>query len=257
MATQRVGPMKDGEPGEPCADYAGLALLGDGLPVACVTWCEAARFANALSLMEGLDPVYQGLEACEAGTSPAWNRSVDGWRLPTEAEWEVAARAGDRHVLFAGSFHDDGDRACSELYRYANVADPAFAAVFPDIKVVGLGEARRLVDPRSESVELQDDGYAGLAPVGSYKPNAWGLHDMSGNLREWTWDVYDPSPSQDPVTDPAGPPSGPVRAYRGSAFDDASTGLRIANRGYDGPGQRNIFVGLRLARSMGVEHESE
>jgi formylglycine-generating enzyme required for sulfatase activity len=244
MASERVGPLDDGSTGEPCAAYLGLPLLGDDRPVACVTWREALRFANALSDLEGLKPVYD-----LSGEQPRWDRGATGWRLPTEAEWEIAARAGERHVLFAGSHQAVGDRACAELYRYANVADPAFAAAFPHLRVVEPALAARLEDPRCTPGKLQDDGWAGLAPVGSYLANAWGLHDMSGNLREWCWDLYDPAPSAEPTTDPVGPTEGVQRAFRGSAFDDGPTGLRLANRGAGETGKRYIYVGLRLARN--------
>ena len=227
MRTERTGPLEDGREGEPCSAYLGVPLLGDDLPVACVTWREALRFANALSAAEGLRPAYS-----DAGT---WDPGADGWRLPTEAEWEVAARAGDRHALFAGSFHAEGDRACAELYRYANVADPAFGAAFPHLRALPI-EAARLVDPRCPPGVLHDDGHAGLAPVASYQPNAWGLFDMSGNVREWAWDLYDP-------------PAGARRSFRGSAFDDGALALRLADRGAGDPEKRYIYVGLRLARS--------
>ncbi len=244
MTSERVGSMDDDTQGEPCASYLGLSLVGDELPVGCVTWREALRFANALSEIEGLDPVYDLSDGL-----PRWNRDAEGWRLPTEAEWEVAARAGEQHALFAGSHQTAGDRACAELYRYANVADPALARALPHLRVVEPGLAARLEDPRCTPGSLEDDGHPGLAPVGSYLANAWGLRDMSGNLREWCWDVYDPTPSPTRTTDPVGPAEGAQRVFRGSAFDDGPTGLRLANRGAGDPEKRYIYVGLRLVRT--------
>jgi formylglycine-generating enzyme required for sulfatase activity len=128
------------------------------------------------------------------------------YRLPTEAEWEYAARAGS---TTAYSFGNDA----VQLKEYAWYKENA-------------GEKTH--------------------PVGQLKPNAWGLHDMHGNVMEWVKDWYGPYPAQ-PVTDPQGPPSGTHRMRRGGAWNNVAAICRSANR-YSAPGFRDDFLGFRLVR---------
>ena len=121
------------------------------LPANFVNWFEAARFCNALSAHVGLSPCYRiDDERVE------WDREADGYRLPTEAEWEYACRAGTTSKWFFG----DEEK---ELGRYAWFA----------------GNSGNKVHP-----------------VGEKKPNPWDLHDMIGNVWEWCWDWYAEYPSQ-------------------------------------------------------------
>ena len=154
-------------------DVGGLQA-GDDLPVHCVTWDEAAAFCEALSALEGL-PAGQG------------------YRLPTEAEWEYAARAGT-DLVYAGTSE------VAEVCAFGNVADATAKAANPGWTTFDC-----------------DDGYAELAPVAFFRPNAWGLHDLTGNVWEWTADWYDEDYGGDAV-DPRGPPSGSVRVIRGGSF---------------------------------------
>ncbi|MFD8022379.1 formylglycine-generating enzyme family protein [Streptomyces lavendulae] len=160
---------------------------GDRLPVEGVSWWDAVRFCNALSLREGLAPAYR-LD----GESAAWDPSADGYRLPTEAEWEHACRAGT-----------DGP-------RYGPLDDIAWY--------------------RGNS-----DGT--LREAGAKLPNAWGLHDMLGNVWDWCWDVYDPEVY------------GTYRVLRGGGWFDEHWSCRASARRRSHPTFRVDDVGFRLARS--------
>jgi formylglycine-generating enzyme required for sulfatase activity len=175
----------DGKDYGPCEGVG----VGAELPVMCVSWVEAAEFANALSKRDGLELCYE-----VQGEQVKWPRgtSCSGYRLPTEAEWEVAARGGADH-RYAG-----GDDVC----RAANVANAG-----------RLVEYRKMgYKPDDWQTEACDDGAAGLARVGSYAANGYGLYDMSGNVWEWTWDWYASSPGAG--TDPTGPASGLMIIHR-------------------------------------------
>jgi sulfatase modifying factor 1 len=177
-------------------------------PAAGVSWFEAIAFCNWLSEKEGRTPCYRkGYGSCDF--------SADGYRLPTEAEWEFAARGGNssRGTLYAGS--DDPD----------------------EVAWYGMGGEQR---PR-------------LQPSGLKKPNELGLYDMSGNCWEWCWDWYEPDYySVSPVQDPAGPPRS-ARVYgervrRGGLAGDTVEYTRIASRSLDGPEQKSC--GIRLVTTL-------
>jgi len=200
--------------------YQGVSLIGERLPVHTVRWTDAIRFANRLSAAEGLRPAYR-----LHGKQVTWDRSSDGYRLPTEAEWEFAARSGT-YDAFSGT--DSPEDVC----RFANVATPSGQVMFS------------WKDPPFPC----EDGVSGLAPVGSFSANAWGLHDMTGNIWEWVWDWEGPYPSQD-VTDPTGPETGTARLKRGGSWMHRWRSARVADRSRDNPEGRYHYVGLRLARS--------
>ena len=170
-------------------------------PVENVSWNDAIAFCNKLSEREGLRPYYRsGAEEQSGG---------DGYRLPTEAEWEYACRAGSTTRY---SFGDDA---------------------------ASLGEFA-WYDGNSGSK---------THPVGQKRPNAFGLYDMHGNVWEWCWDGYEERYyANSPTDDPLGPSQAAVRVIRGGSWDNDPRDARSANRSRGTPGDRDDDLGFRVAR---------
>lgn len=191
---------------------------GEDLPVENLSWVDAISYCNLRSEIEGLEPAY----AVVAGRV-AWNRAANGYRLPTEAEWEYAARGG--HLAEShGSHRDDADAPAGGALRYSG-AD--------DLNAVGW--------------YAENSGYR-TQPVGSKRPNELGLHDMTGNVSEWVFDIYGPYPAG-PVTDPAGPAFGASRVERGGGWYASARFCRVANRNDSPPGTRSAGLGFRVVRN--------
>ncbi len=210
---------------------------GDDCPVETISWFQAVSFCNALSVSEGLVPAYD-----VNGTDVRWNRGANGYRLPTEAEWEYAARAGTVTDTYNGDLTVRGARDAPELDPIASYGGNS-RAEYP-------GAADCSSWPERQYPDIVT---CGPQPVGTKRPNPWGLFDMLGSVVEWTWDVYDAYPTAVAV-DPSGPevaPSGQMRMGRGGGWNlDDVTRARAPHRTpLVGPEYRDHALGFRLARS--------
>lgn len=178
----------------------------DAHPVLNVSWNDAVAMARWLSQREGKT-----------------------YRLPTEAEWEYAARAGTTTRYYSG---DDPE----SLLGVANVFDATAAKNWPQWQSRALKGA---------------DAHAFTAPVGSFAPNAWGLYDMLGNAWEWVSDWHDENYyAHSPVDDPQGPKDGEVKVRRGGSWHTWAFYARAAYRNWNSASTRYTLVGFRLVREV-------
>jgi formylglycine-generating enzyme required for sulfatase activity len=183
----------------------------DDLPVENLSWTEAIAFCNKLSNREGLTPCYRSDGERQSGG--------EGYRLPTEAEWEYACRAGSTTKFNFGE----------------------------DWSLLG------------EFAWYRSNSESKTHPVGQKRPNAWGLYDMNGNALEWCWDWYGHNGYvRLPPIDPQGPDTtdsssganlyGAFRVYRGGSWDNGPRNMRSAARGWRPKEQYFDIVGLRVVR---------
>lgn len=186
---------------------------GDDHPVVNVTWNDAMALARWLGETEGAT-----------------------YRLPTEAEWEYACRAGTRTRYHSGD--DPG-----ALLRAANLFDEDAKPYWPRWSAHALAG---------------HDGFAFTAPVGSFAPNAFGLYDMHGNAWEWTADWHDERYyARSPTDDPPGPATGTVRVRRGGSWHTWPFYARCAYRNWNTPQTRYTLVGMRLLREAAAAPRAE
>jgi formylglycine-generating enzyme len=180
---------------------------GDDHPVVCVSHNDAVAFLGWLNQHEK-------------------NRSR-GYRLPTEAEWEYACRAG------TGALYGESDDPES-LVRIANVADASLKKIMPSWTCIA-----------------SDDGHTYTSPVGSFAPNGWHLYDMIGNVWEWCDDWFDANFYKSSATaqqeDPRNIKEAPTRVFRGGAWSLGPGSCRPADRGRLEPGSRSSYFGFRVA----------
>lgn len=164
-------------------------------PATEVSWIDAVRWCNLLSRESGLEPCYSTGDDPD-GRDVACDWDANGYRLPSEAEWEYACRAGTSGV------------------RYGELDEIAW---------------------------YQENSGGKVHDVATKTPNAWGLHDMIGNVWEWCWDLYDPEVY------------GPYRVFRGGGAHDSPRGCRASCRRKSHPTLRIDDLGFRLARFSSVK----
>lgn len=212
---------------------AGSSFSGALHPVHTISWYDAVKWCNARSIKEGLVPCYYTSTAkttvyktgTTALTADMVNWTADGYRLPTESEWEKAARGGVSNRRFPWGTdtitHSQATYSSSTSYTYD-------------------------VSPTRDNHPTYGSG---TAPCGTFSANGYGLYDMAGNLWEWTWDFSGGTLGTPSATNPTGPVAGSYRVLRGGGWGGNATLARCGDRGiYGTPGYSGNGYGFRSVR---------